>query len=104
MIDIKLMSSAEISAELGNRLKSRRLALRMTQKELAERTGLNVGTVKNIEAKTAGCTLDTLLRIASVLGLADQFETLFVARPRSIAQMEEVATAPRLRARRRLHQ
>jgi transcriptional regulator with XRE-family HTH domain len=72
----------------------------MTQQELANRAGLNVGTVKNLESKTAGCTLDTLIRTASVLGLTDQFETLFVVTPKSIAQMEQVATAPRLRARR----
>jgi len=101
MIDITLMSSAELSAELGARLKRRRLSLRMTQQELAKRTGLNVGTVKNLEAKTATCTLDTLVRIAGVLGLAGEFEALFVVKAKSIAQMEQVATAPRLRARRR---
>jgi len=100
MIDITLMTSAELAAELGARLKRRRLSLRMTQEELASRAGLNVGTVKNLERKAAGCTLDPLIRIASVLGLADQFETLFVVTPKSIAQMEQVATAPRLRARR----
>ena len=102
MIDITLMSPADISAELGSRLKSRRLALRMTQQELAARTDLNVGTIKNLEAKAAGSTLDTLIRIAGVLGLSGQFETLFVARPQSISQMEQAATAPRVRARRRL--
>lgn len=104
MIDIKLMSPAEVSAELGSRLKSRRLALRMTQEELAARTDLNVGTIKNLEAKAAGSTLGTLIRIASVLGVSDQFETLFVVRPMSISQMEQVATAPRMRARRSRHQ
>ncbi len=98
------MSPAEISAELGFRLKSRRLALRMTQEELAARTDLNVGTIKNLEAKTAGSALDTLIRIAGVLGVSDQFETLFVARPKSISQMEQLATAPRVRARRSRHQ
>jgi transcriptional regulator with XRE-family HTH domain len=102
MIDIKLMSPAELSGEIGARLKKRRLVLRMTQQELAKRTGLNVGTVKNLEAKSATCTLDTLIRIAGVLGLTDQFETLFVVSPKSIAQMEQAATAPRLRARRSL--
>jgi transcriptional regulator with XRE-family HTH domain len=104
MIAIKLMSPAEISIELGYRLKSRRLALRMTQKELAARTDLNVGTIKNLEAKTAGSTLDTLIRIAGVLGVSDQFETLFLEKPKSISQMEQVATAPRVRARRSRHQ
>ena len=104
MIDIKLMSPSEIAVELGYRLKSRRLALRMTQEELAARTDLNVGTIKNLEAKTTGSTLDTLIRIASALGVSDQFETLFVEKPKSISQMEQVATAPRVRARRSRHQ
>jgi len=98
MIDIKLMSPSEIAVELGYRLKSRRLALRMTQEELAARTDLNVGTIKNLEAKTTGSTLD------SALGVSDQFETLFVEKPKSISQMEQVATAPRVRARRSRHQ
>jgi transcriptional regulator with XRE-family HTH domain len=104
MISVKLMSAAEISVELGHRLKNRRLALRMTQEELAARADLNVGTIKNLEAKAAGSTLDTLIRIASALGVSDQFETLFVSRPKSISQMEQVATAPRVRARRSRHQ
>lgn len=104
MINIKLMASAEISAALGTRLKGQRLTLRMTQAELAERSGLNVGTVKNLEAKTATCSLDTLIRIALVLGVVDQLAGLFVATPKSIAQMEQIATAPRTRARGRRHQ
>jgi transcriptional regulator with XRE-family HTH domain len=102
MIDIQLMSAAELSAELGARLKKRRLALRITQQEVADRAALSVGTVKNLEARPSGCTLDTLIRIARVLSLAHQFETLFVVTPKSIAQMEQVATAPRMRARRSL--
>lgn len=101
MIDVNLMTPMEIAASLGARLKSRRLSLRITQQELAQRAGLNVGTVKNLEAKTAACTLDTVVRVSVALGLADHFESLFFARPKSIAQMEQVADAPRLRARRR---
>jgi hypothetical protein len=62
--------------------------------------GSRVTTIKNLEAKTARSTLDTLIRIAGVLGVSDQFETLFVEKPKSISQMEQVATAPRVRARR----
>lgn len=101
MIDIKLMSAGEIAAEMGSRLKSRRLSLRMTQVELAERAGLNVGTVKNLEAKTGTCALDTVVRASVPLGLVEHFESLFLVKPKSIAQMEQVATAPRQRARRK---
>jgi transcriptional regulator with XRE-family HTH domain len=100
MIDFKLMSSAEVSAELGSRLKSRRLSLRMTQRELAQRASLSVNTINNLEAKTIACTLDTIVRASIVLGLADHFEPLFATTPKSIVQMERAAEAPRLRARR----
>jgi len=100
MIDIRLMAPKEVAAELGSRLKKRRLSLRVTQEELAQRSGLNVGTIKNLEAKTGACTLDTVIRACVALDLGGHFERLFVVKPKSIAQMEQVAEAPRLRARR----
>ncbi|MEA3196135.1 MAG: hypothetical protein QOF32_187 [Gammaproteobacteria bacterium] len=100
MIDIRLMSSEEVSAELGSRLKRRRLSLRMTQRELAQRASLSVNTISNLETKTGACTLDTIIRASIALGLVNHFEPLFATTPTSIAQMEQVAEAPRLRARR----
>lgn len=101
MIDIRLMSAPEVTTEIGSRLKGRRLSLRMTQAELAARAGINVGTVKNLEAKAGTCTLETVVRASIPLGLVEHFESLFVVRPKSIAQMEQMAQAPRQRARRR---
>jgi transcriptional regulator with XRE-family HTH domain len=100
MLAVIMMSPGELAAELGSRLKARRLSLRVTQEELAERAGLSVGTVKNLEAKAGASALDTVIRVSIALGLADHFEPLFVVKPRSIAQMEQLAEAPRQRARR----
>jgi transcriptional regulator with XRE-family HTH domain len=99
MLDIILMSSDEIATELGARLKRRRLGLRMTQDEVAKRAGIFVGTVRNLEARTSASALGSVIRVALALGMADQFEHLFATRPRSIAQMEQTAEAPRQRAR-----
>lgn len=99
-----MMSPQEITAEIGSRLKGRRLSLRMTQVDLAERAGLNVGTVKNLEARTGTCTLETVVRASAPLGLVEHFESLFMVKPKSIAQMEQIAQAPRQRARRRRRQ
>ena len=99
-MDFMLMSSDELAAVLGARLKSRRLSLRMTQDEVARRAGLFVGTVKNLESRASASTLDSVIRITLALGMADQFEQLFATKPRSIAQMEQDAKAPRMRARR----
>lgn len=98
------MTPQEVVAEIGSRLKSRRLSLRMTQVDLAERAGLNVGTVKNLEAKTGTCSLETVVRASVPLGLVEHFEPLFVVKPRSIAQMQQIAEAPRRRARRKRRQ
>lgn len=100
MIDFTLMAPGEITAELGARLKMHRLSLRTTQEELARRAGLNVGTVKNLETKTGACALDTVIRVSFALGLGEHFEHLFEQKPKSIAQMERLAQAPRQRARR----
>jgi len=99
-MDIMLMSSGEISAVLGARLRSRRLAFRLTQGEVAKRAGLSLGTVKNLETRASASTLDSVIRVTLALGIADQFEHLFAMKPKSIAQMEQIAEAPRSRARR----
>jgi transcriptional regulator with XRE-family HTH domain len=100
MMDIILMAPAEVATMLGARLRDRRLALGLTQDELAKRAGLGIGTVKNLEARTGTCSLDTLLRASLALGLAEHFESLFAVRPKSIADMERSAQPPRQRARR----
>lgn len=101
MIDVTLATSDELSRELGTRLRRQRLNLRMTQAELAARVGVNIGTIKNIERKGGASSLASIVRVAQVLGLADQFQMLFVMQPRSIAQMEQAQSAPRQRARSR---
>jgi transcriptional regulator with XRE-family HTH domain len=104
MIDITLMTTAEITADLGHRLRRHRLALGLTQAELAQRAALSVGTVQNIESRTAASSVETMIRVARVLGVIDQFGTLFAIKPRSIAEMEKASESPRLRARRRKRQ
>ena len=45
-----------------------RLACNMTQKELAERTGIRQSNISRIENGSASPTIDTLARIAAGLG------------------------------------
>lgn len=101
MIDVNLMTPAELALELGQRLRRHRLALRLTQTEIAQRAGLHVGTVKNLESRAGPSSLETLIRVALVLGLIGQFETLFALKPTSIAEMDRASQAPRVRARQR---
>lgn len=99
MIDVALSSATELCAELGSRLRSQRLAMRIPQEELAKRAGLNVNTIRNVEGRTGTASLDSVVRFALALGLADQFQSLFGWQIKSIAQMEQAQSAPRQRAR-----
>ena len=63
-------TSRALRTELGRRLARLRLARNLTQSALAEDAGVSVRTLRRIEAGQPS-SLDSLLRLASVLGLAD---------------------------------
>jgi transcriptional regulator with XRE-family HTH domain len=92
-----LATADEISRELGHRVKSARLALGQRQVELAARAGVSRGTIVALENR-GQCTLQSLIHIVQALGLIDELATLFQQRVTSIAQMEALASAPRVRA------
>lgn len=61
--------SRRLQRELGDRLLERRLALGYSQRELAEKTGTSQNRIYLIESGEANPTLDTLERLAEVLGV-----------------------------------
>lgn len=50
-------------------LRDRRAALRVTQEELAEMSGVGLRTLKQIESGKGNPTLSTLQKLADVLGM-----------------------------------
>ena len=99
MIEIILMPPGEIASTLAERLKRRRLELRLTQAEVAKRAGIFVGTVTRLESKPQATSLEVIIRVALVLGLTEQFEKLFVVETLSIRDLDRAEQAPRKRAR-----
>jgi len=55
--------------ELIKVLKDRREALKVTQEHLAELSGVGLRTLKSIESGKGNPTIETLMKIAEVLGL-----------------------------------
>ena len=55
--------------ELVSTLKQRREVLGVTQEQLAELSGVGLRTLKALESKKSNPTLDTLVKLADVLGM-----------------------------------
>ncbi len=61
---------------LGERLRSARLRRKMTQPMLAERVGVSVPTIGKLEEGDPSTSMATMLRVLSVLGLAEDIDLL----------------------------
>ena len=100
MFDFMMSTPPEICAELGRRLRARRLMQGWTQVELAQRSSLSSGTIKNLETH-GQASLESFVKIISALGLADDLGELFRLKVVSIAAMEKAEKANRQRAPRK---
>ena len=99
------MRSDELEATLGERLRSLRLAQRLTQAELAERANVSLGALKHLETG-AGATTSTLTKVVRALGQERWIESLGPApafNPLDLLEARERRRRPgprRVRARR----
>ncbi len=79
---------SEITTILGERLKKQRLLANFSQHELAQKSGVGISTVARIETGQAG-TFENVVRIATALGLINEFSELFLPKPHNIDQVLE---------------
>ncbi len=84
MIDIYQYSTPEIIRILGQRERTYRIRLRLTQKELAERAGISVPTLHAFESGTnKDISFSTLLRILRSIGQLEGADKLLEEIPES---------------------
>jgi len=74
-MDWNSLSNSEITKELGKRLRDYRIKKRFTQQELAERSGVSLFTIAQIE-KGKSMSFITLVAVLRVLRVLENFETL----------------------------
>jgi transcriptional regulator with XRE-family HTH domain len=99
MLDDILKTPQEIRRDVAARAQARRLALNMSQKELAARSRVSLGSVKRFET-TGEISLTSLVSIALALDALEAFAGLFSPpRPENLFKMEE--STPRKRAGRK---
>ena len=87
MLNLSLATAEELCRQLGQRLRAQRMQRLLTQDELAARAVIAVGTVRKLES-SGQSSMDSVMRVVLVLGLADELQSLFAPQVLSIAQME----------------
>ena len=104
MIPLNLQTPAEVVAGIAERARALRIARGWTQRELADRSGVALDTLRLFE-RTGKIALERLVRIAVILDAVDPLGELFAPPPAAtLAELEE-RERPRKRAskpRRRL--
>ena len=87
MIELVWKTSEERALEIAQRLKKRRKEKKLTQKELARRSGVSYGSLKRFE-QTGKIELTSLIDLANALYLEEDFDSLFARK--GYASIQEV--------------
>lgn len=88
-------SAKEVLRELGSRIKSARIDMEITQKQMAELTGLSQRTISNLE-NGADVSLVTLIEVLRVLG---RLQALDVVIPEVTLRPSQIVSGKKPRAR-----
>lgn len=74
-LDAQNQTPARIIQLLGQRYKETRIAMQITQKEVAEKTGISMSTIRRFEnGLTFNLTLANFIALLQAIGFADNME------------------------------
>ena len=69
----------EVRKELAEKHRTLRKQLKMSQDEMAERSGVSLGSLKRFE-NTGKISLDSLLKLMHLLGRLNEFDNLLLSK------------------------
>lgn len=73
--------------EIAKRMQKKRKANKLTQEQLAQRSGVSLGSIKRFE-RSGEISLSSLVKIAFILDCEDDFDALFAKKEyRSIQEV-----------------
>ena len=99
MISFSIMPSSEVALELAARLKTRRLARKLTQEGLSKRSGVPLGTLKKFE-RTGAISLQSFIRLLVALKEEAALEDLL--KERDFKTLDQVLAEPKTPKRGRI--
>ncbi len=98
MLSIMQSTPKEIMEMIAIRGKSTRLALGLTQVGLEKRSGVSLGSIKRFE-NSGQISLESLLKIAVVLGSLEDFEHVFSKKNHPLPRIDVLMTEHKIRKR-----
>ena len=69
----------EVSKALAEKNRTLRKQLKMSQEEMAERSGVSLGSLKRFES-TGKISMDSLLKLMHLLGRLNEFDNIMLVR------------------------
>ena len=95
---VYLRTVQEVQTEIAVRFKARRIAMNLTQRELAARSGVTWSSLKRFEREGL-IALDSLLNLALVLNCLDDFDKLAAESPlnSAVQSLDALLAKPTLR-------
>lgn len=90
---MQLKTESELAREIAGRIRAVRVTRGLTQAALSERSGISLGSYRRFE-QTGRIEFVSLIRIAQVLHMDEDFESLFHRPPvQSLDELERLASA-----------
>ena len=90
-MDVYILSDNALLSKLGEKVKSRRVSARLTQRQVAEQAHVALSAIGNIE-NGKNCALVTLVQVLRALNALDLLEPFYREEPispRAVAQYEK---------------
>lgn len=79
----------EIAKDIARRERNKRKLYKLTQQELANKSGVSLGSLKRFES-TGNISLKSLLKLAFVLDSQIDFDNLFKILPNNFKNLDEL--------------
>ena len=84
MISVNMITPGEMQKAIAHRARDLRLERNLSQQTLSEKSGVSYGSLKKFE-QTGQISLESLLKLAVILGCMDDFKVLFAEKRAEVA-------------------